>query len=128
MQTTVEVTTQRAGEYAQTITVRAHELHADSIDNDTAPTPHDYFITALASCKSMTAMWYAKRHGIPLEGADARVVADDKDERTGVYRMRVEVTFRGPLSDDQRTSLTRAIAACPIHKLMTTTDVQIEMV
>jgi hypothetical protein len=32
------------------------------------------------------------------------------------------------MTDEQRASLYRAIAACPIHKLMTTADVQIETV
>ena len=126
--TDVDAKTTTANEYPQTITVRAHELRADYIDHDTAPGPHDFFIAALASCKTMTAMWYAKRHGIPLERVETHVTADDKDERAGVYRMRVAVTFHGPLTDDHRGALARAIAACPIHKLMTTTDVQIETV
>jgi putative redox protein len=73
-------------------------------------------------------MWYAKRHGIPLERAESHVESDDSQERAGVYRMRVRIAFHGPLTDEQRATLTRAIATCPIHKLMTTSDVQIEMV
>jgi uncharacterized OsmC-like protein len=37
-------------------------------------------------------------------------------------------TLHGPISDEQRASLYRAVVACPVHKLMTTTDVQIETV
>ena len=73
-------------------------------------------------------MWYAKRHGIPLERAEAHVESDDSQERAGVYRLRVRVAFHGPLSDEQRATLARAISACPIHRLMTTSDVQIETV
>jgi hypothetical protein len=42
--------------------------------------------------------------------------------------LRVRVAFHGPLSDDQRAMLARAVARWPFHKLMTTTDVQIEIV
>ncbi|TAN03342.1 MAG: hypothetical protein EPN36_12990 [Rhodanobacteraceae bacterium] len=36
--------------------------------------------------------------------------------------------FQGPLSGAQRTALERAAAACPIHKLMTRTEIEIETV
>jgi putative redox protein len=116
----------RPNEYPQVVTVRGHTLAADVAANDTAPNPHDYFDTALAMCKTLTATWYAKRKGIPLERVESTVERDDTQERAGTYRLRVHVTFHGPLSDEQRAELYRAIAACPIHKLMTTTDVVIE--
>ena len=129
---TIDAETTHAGDYPQTLRVRTHTLSADvgpgSGGVDSAPGPHDYFDAALAACKVATAMWYAKRHGIPLERAESHVESDDSQERAGGYRMRVRVAFHGPLSDEQRATLTRAIAACPIHKLMTTSDVQIEMV
>jgi putative redox protein len=129
---TVDAETTRAGEYPQTVRVRTHTLSSDvgpgAGGADSAPGPHDYFDVALATCKAATAMWYAKRHGIPLERVESHVESDDSQERAGVYAMRVRVAFHGPLSDDQRAALTRAIAACPIHKLMTTSEVRIEMV
>jgi len=127
---TVDSKTARANEYPQTVRVRSHTFAADvgpdSGGTDSAPGPHDYFDTALATCKALTATWYAKRHAIPLERVETHVERDDTRERAGVYRLRVSVTFHGPLSTDQRAALDRAVAACPIHKLMTTTDVEIE--
>jgi putative redox protein len=73
-------------------------------------------------------MWYAKRRGIPLERVEAHVERDDSEERRGKYRLRVRVTFHGPLTDEQRAALDRAVGACPIHKLMTTSEVEIETV
>ena len=129
---TVDVETVHPNEYPQTVRVRAHTLQADvgpdAGGNDTAPGPHDYFDVALATCKAATAMWYAKRRAIPLERVETHVERDATAERAGVYRLRVQVTFHGPLSDEQRAALERAIAACPIHKLMTTTEVEIETV
>lgn len=128
---TIETQTLSAGEYPQTVRVRSHAFKADvstaTGGQDSAPGPHDLFDAALATCKAMTAMWYAKRHGIPLERVETHVESDDSHERSGVYRLVVRVELHGPLSDEQRTQIHRAIAACPIHKLMTTSDVQIEV-
>jgi putative redox protein len=129
---TVDAETTRAGDYPQTIRVRSHVLHGDvgaaTGGTDSAPGPHDYFDTALAACKVATAIWYAKRHGIPLERVESHVESDDSQERAGVYSMRVRVVFHGPLSDEQRAALARAVSACPIHKLMTTSEVRIDTV
>jgi len=43
-----------------------------------------------------------------------------------VYLLKVRLEFRGPLTAEQRTKLYAAVGRCPIHKLMTTTEVQIE--
>jgi putative redox protein len=133
MTTTTECVTETAGQYPQLLRIRSHELRADLTvaggSTDSAPGPHDYFDAALASCKTLTALWYAKKNGIPLERADARVTRDASEERKGTYKLLVELTFHGPeLSADDRTRLYAAVARCPIHKLMTTTEVVIETV
>jgi putative redox protein len=129
--TTIDSQTLRAGEYPNTVRVRHHSFISDvgaaTGGQDTGPGPHDLFDTALATCKAMTAMWYAKRHGIPLERVESHVESDDSQERAGVYRMRVRVELFGPMTDDQRAQVHRAIAACPIHKLMTTSEVQVQI-
>ena len=43
----------------------------------------------------------------------------------GTYRLTVRLAFHGPLDDDQRRRLHAAVARCPIHKLMTSTTVEI---
>jgi putative redox protein len=128
----IDCETEHPGGYAQVMRVRAHTLRTDASvaggGEDSAPNAHDYFDAALASCKTVTAMWYAKRKGIPLERVEAHVERDATDERQGIYRLRVRLAFHGPLDDEQRTALARAVSACPVHKLMTTTEVQIETV
>lgn len=128
----VECGTETKGGYPQVLRTRTHTFHADvgqdSGSTDSAPGPHDYFDAALAACKALTATWYAKRHGIPLERVESRVERDDSEERKGKYHLRVRVEFHGPISEAQRAALTRAVAACPIHKLMTTAEVEIETV
>ncbi|HEX4422040.1 MAG TPA: OsmC family protein [Kofleriaceae bacterium] len=128
----IDCETTRPNDYPQTLHVRSHTLAADvgpeSGSTDSAPGAHDYFDAALAACKTLTATWYARRHAIPLERVESHVERDDSRERAGVYHLKVRLAFHGPMTDDQRAALIRAVSACPIHKLMTTTEVEIETV
>jgi putative redox protein len=127
---TVHCTTERAGSYRHRIEVRAHELHADLAPDeggeDSAPGAHDYFDASLASCKALTAMWYAKKNGFPLERVEAHVERDAREERSGRYRLLLRMAFHGPLTEDQRSRIYAAVGRCPIAKLMTTSEVVIE--
>lgn len=127
---TIDTQTISPSEYPVTVRVRTHTFHSDASTAaggaDSAPGPHDLFDSALATCKAITAMWYAKHHDLPLERVETHVESDNTDERTGVYRMHVRVELFGPLTDEQRDQIQRAIAKCPIHKLMTTADIQID--
>src|SRR5678816_4377793 len=113
--------------FPQVIRVRKHTFHADVSESgggaDSSPGAHDYFDAALAACKTHTVTWYARKNQIPLERVEADVERDDSEERKGRYVLKVKLTFHGPLSAEQKQRLYNAVAACPIHKLMTTTDV-----
>jgi putative redox protein len=126
----IHCTTERVGGARHRIEVRAHEFFTDlSVPEggeDTAPNAHDYFDASLVACRALTAVWFARRNGIPLERVVAEVERDDSEERNGRYRLLVGIAFEGPLSEDQRRRLGAAVARCPITKLMTTTDVVIE--
>ncbi|HXE66406.1 MAG TPA: OsmC family protein [Rhodanobacteraceae bacterium] len=118
--------------WPQELHTRSHVFRADvgreDGSTDSAPSPHDYFDSALASCKALTALWYAKRRGIPLERVATRVERDDHAEREGKYRLRVHLDFQGTLTDEQRALLRRAADNCPIHKLMTRAEIEVETV
>lgn len=127
----IDCATITPGEYPQAVRIRSHTFNADTSvaggSTDSAPSPHDYFDASLAACKALTAIWYAKRHNLPLERVETHVESDASQERAGVYKLTVKVTFHGAaLTDEQRAALHKAVAACPLHKLMTTADVQIE--
>lgn len=128
--TTTDCETETPYEYPQRVRVRSHVFRADvgteSGSTDSAPGAHDYFDAALASCKALTATWYAKRNAIPLERVEVHVESDASAERTGRYVLRVRLAFHGPLTDEQRQKLHAAVGKCPIHKLMTTAEVVIE--
>ena len=126
----IDCETETPGAFPQILHVGAHTLRADvhvsDGGTDSAPGPHDYFDAALAACKAMTATWYARKQNIPLERVETHVERDDREERAGKYVLKVRVAFHGPLTDEQRAKLYAAVGKCPIHKLMTTSEVIVE--
>ena len=127
---TIDCATEQPNEFRQRLHVRAHELHADVVQqeggHDSAPGAHDYFDAALAACKTLTATWYAKRNRLPLERVESHVERDDSEERSGRYKLTVRLAFHGPLSEEDRARIYAAVGRCPIHKLMTSSEVTIE--
>lgn len=126
----IESKSEQANAFPQGVAVRGvHTFRADvdatSGSTDSAPGPHDLFDSALASCKALTAIWYARRNQIPLERVEAKVEHDNSKERQGVYAMKVSLAFHGPLNEEQRKRLCAAVEKCPIHKLMTTAEIVI---
>lgn len=126
----VDCQTEKPGAYRQVVRVDAHTLHADVSaalgSEGSAPGPHDYFDVSLATCKALTATWYAKKNGIRLDRVEAHVERDDSKERQGTYVLRVKLAFFGALSDAEKAKLYDVVSRCPVHKLMTTTTVEIE--
>ncbi|KPQ18915.1 MULTISPECIES: OsmC family protein [unclassified Halomonas] len=90
-----------------------------------APDPHDYFDIALGTCKAITVQMYAKRKQWPLEGITVRVQRDDSQERKGVYKLAVILTFHGIDDPEQRARLEDISHRCPIQRLMTHSTVDI---
>ena len=70
-------------------------------------------------------MMYAKRKKWPLEGISVKVQRDDSEERNGTYRLDVEMTFHGIEDAAQRARLEEISHKCPIHRLMTSSTVEV---
>ena len=113
--------------------VRNHIVSTDgSVEeggNDAGPSPHDLYDAALASCKALTVVWYARRKAIPLTDVDVRLERDASGERQGVYKLAATLVLGGDLTQAQREELLAVAAKCPIHKLMTavTTEITTEL-
>lgn len=127
--TKVDTQTRTPNQFPIDIAIRAHTFVADASQaaggEDAAPGAHDLFDAALATCKSHTALWYAKRKNYPLERVVTRVESDNSREREGIYNFAVAIELIGPLDDDQRADILRAIEKCPVAKLMTTAEITI---
>ncbi|MBZ5715724.1 MULTISPECIES: OsmC family protein [Nannocystis] len=126
---TIRSTNESPPQFRQVVSIDAHTLHADVSaalgGTDSAPGPHDLFDASLATCKALTACVYAKSRGIALERVTVEVERDDSQERQGTYVLTVKLGFEGALSDADRQKLHDTVLRCPIHKLMTTTTVEI---
>ena len=129
--TTTDCETEERNKLPVGLHVRAHTFRADAPTDlggdDSAPGPHEYFDAALASCKAITAMWYARKNGIALERVETHIERDSSEEKNGKYVLKIRIAFHGDmLTDDDRKRLYGVASRCPIHKLMTTSDVIIE--
>jgi putative redox protein len=126
---TIDSQTEQPDAFRQVVRVDAHTLYADigaaMGGQGSAPGPHEYFDTSLATCKALTAHFYAKGHGIALDRVDVHVERDASREREGTYVLRVKAEFFGALTHAEKTKLYDVVSHCPIHKLMTSTKVEI---
>ncbi|HXT52203.1 MAG TPA: OsmC family protein [Thermoanaerobaculia bacterium] len=91
------------------------------------PTPYDLLAGALGGCTAMTLQFYAKRDGLPLEGADVTVshdrqhakdCADCVTQAGYITRFRVEIALHGPLSPEQRQKLLHVAGRCPVARTL----------
>lgn len=130
---TIRSSTEAVGAFRQVLHFDAgHVVHADSAKDggggETAPGAHDLFDASLASCKSLTAHWYAKQRGWPLERVTVEVTRDDAHERDKAgpwYGLTIKLAFEGPLTDEQKTRLHDVVQRCPVHRLMTQVEVRV---
>jgi putative redox protein len=126
---TITVTRDRTRKMKHVVHVRQHQLVADESEalggEDTGPTPHELYDSALGACKALTVLWYANRKHIPVEDIEVTVERDDADERNGVYRLHTTLKLSGALTDSQRQELLGVAGKCPVHKLMTQVKTEI---
>jgi putative redox protein len=126
---TLTVTRDVSKAMRHTVRINQHGLTVDGSiaegGDDAGPSPHDFYDAALASCKAMTVVWYARRKGIPLTTVDVELERDASGERQGVYKLDATLHLGGELSDALREELLAVAAKCPIHKLMTAVTTEI---
>jgi putative redox protein len=127
---TLHLETEQNGELRQRIEVREHTWFADGSASvggrDSAPDPHDLFDSALAACKAITVMMYAKQRQMPLERVSIDLIRDNSDERAGTYRLQANLHLIGTqLTEEDRQKLLSIADRCPIHKLMTKTTIEV---
>ena len=112
--------------------IRQHAIAVDASPagggKDEGPSPHDLYDAALASCKALTVMLYARRKGMALEDIEVLVDRDDSQERQGTYRLKTSLRLVGNLDEAQRAELLRVAGKCPVHRLMSEVKTEIETV
>lgn len=109
--------------YAVTAQARQHTMRCDEPGElggaDTGPSPYELLLSALGSCKIITAKMYADRKGWPLTAARVELTHDRPNGRTGPERITARFVFEGDLTDEQRTRLLEIAEKCPVQKTIT---------
>jgi uncharacterized OsmC-like protein len=105
------------------IAVRGHVLQVDQpVDaggDDTAPTPTELFVAALASCVAFYARRYLRRHQLPTDG-----LVVDASYRLGARPARVEridiaLTVPEAVPSERRDALLAVASHCTVHNSLT---------
>ena len=128
---TITITSQSATSYRHDIQIAelpplATDMPTELGGESSAPDPHDFFDTALGACKALTVTQYARARGMPLTGIKVAVSRDASKEREGHYTLAVSLTLEGELTDEQRAKLLAIADKCPVHKLMTSTEIHVD--
>ena len=127
---TVTVNTVSHDGFRHSIKIDDYELFTDvpksAGGEGSAPSPHDYFDASLAACKALTLKMYAQKNDIPLTGVTVEIKHDAEQEQKGHYKLIVKLTLKGVLTDAQRQDLHKVADKCPVHKLMTSAEIEIE--
>lgn len=129
---TIELKRQPGAPLAQVLQIRSHALVTDVGEaeggTDAGPSPHDLYDAALASCKALTVMWYARKKGIPVDDIHTVIEHDNSQERSGVYKLSARLQISGALTDAQLDEVEKVAMKCPVHKLMATVRTEITTV
>jgi putative redox protein len=82
---------------------------------DTAPSPPEYLMSALASCTAITLRMYADRKKLEVSKIKVQVTYS-KEEYKSLFT--VEVSFEGKMEVEQEKRFLDIAKMCPIHKIL----------
>lgn len=107
-----------------TIRVRGHDLVTDQPisggGEDAGPTPTELFVASLAACVGFYAERFLRRHA-PDAGLSVTcdfAMSTDRPSRVASVDLRIDVP--GPLREDLREALLRAVDHCTVHNSLRT--------
>ena len=105
--------------YGQNIEIRQFKLLADEPPeiggDDTGPTPFEYILAGLGSCKAITLQMYAERKGWALESVSVDLRYENQENG---YRIYADLTVEGDLDEQQRERLREISDRCPVQRLL----------
>ncbi len=129
----VEVAETGTGKFTNVVvTGSGHILNGDEPKSvggdDTGPTPYDFLLAALGTCKSMTMRMYAARKGYNLSRVQVRLshekihAKDCEHCETKVGKVDVidtKILITGDLSEEERQKIFEIAERCPVHRTIT---------
>ena len=84
----------------------------------TAMTPTEVFVASLAMCVGVFVLYFAKRHGIPVEGMRIETDWQMAEGPRRVGAIQVAVTMPQAVSAQHRSALQRAAEQCVVHNTL----------
>lgn len=106
--------------YGQDIEIRQFQLLTDEPPDiggdDTGPTPFEFILTGLGSCKAITLQMYAERKGWQL---DSVTVDLRYEKQENGHRIHAALMVEGDLDEQQRERLREISDRCPVQRLLT---------
>ena len=106
------------------IRIRGHDLVSDQpMDaggEDAGPTPTELFVAGLAACVGFYAERFLRRHG-SADGLSVTcdfAMSQDRPSRVASVDLRIDVP--GPLREEVRDALRRAVDHCTVHNSLRT--------
>ena len=120
----VKVSVVNSGQpYRTEIKAGSHTFYADEPEaaggKDTAPAPHQLFLSALGACTAITVKMYAARKNWPLESISIDLTLDREvlnGSQQSVFIQ--EISLVGPLDEEQVKRLLEIAGKCPVHKTL----------
>lgn len=117
--------------YKTYIAAGDHTLIVDEPLNDggtdAGPSAKEMLVGSLGACVAVTVKMYAQRKGWNLEGIEIAVSlekfkAADYPAYDGteefVNEFRLQIAFKGALTDEQRVRLLEIAGKCPVHRIL----------
>lgn len=121
-----EITAELAGGTRVALSNGRHEWLGDEPESnggtDTAPTPYEMLLGALAHCTLVTLVLYARHKGIELGHVSARYqhqkVPAPEGQTGTVDRITSYVTIEGEYDEAVRKRLGQIVGRCRVHKTL----------
>jgi uncharacterized OsmC-like protein/pimeloyl-ACP methyl ester carboxylesterase len=112
------------GKFTQTVRTGKHSFIADEPEkvggDDRGPGPHEYLLSGLGACTSMTLRLYIEHKGwkIGTIGVALRIDPINKDDPKAGKRIERMITVAGDLTAEQREKLLEIADKCPVHRTL----------
>lgn len=104
------------------IDVRGHRLFVDQPTadggDDTAPTPTELLVAALASCVGFYARRYLVRHGLPFDGLSVSASYQMADKPPRVASVDVAVLLPAEVPVERWGALLAVVTHCTVHNTL----------
>ncbi len=115
----------QANSYKATSYCRNHSVNMDRPNNEggdnSAATPIEMLLSAIAGCVSMTLKFFADRNNLDLGEITVNVKQSSSLNAKGLVSTIVEeISFENSITDIERTMLLSAAKECPVVKMLKT--------